>query len=362
MNTNICCNVNRTNWPKNCLLKYITTPFCYPPVYHRHQNMWQVPEMAKIIGDFGYNVDVINYDATIVSLTKQYDLLIDIFPQNNSVYQNHLKNNCIKVFYSTGASPTWQNSRQAERVEALNTRKHARMRTKCYVQPLPPTIAAFDALFLIGNSFTLSTFSDISFTKVFFIRNSAYQFPDADVSRKSANTFLYLATYPQVLKGLDLLLEVFSRSDDISLVVCSQFESEKDFCAVYEKELFHRPNILPVGVVDITSPIFNKIAQICSYFVLPSCSEGISGSVLTAMSAGLIPIVSRECGLESDDAFILNDCSIPGIRNTLKLFANKPLDWIKSQAVATQQTVRSKYTPQQFTASFRAAMQGLLEE
>lgn len=361
MRSSFCQNVNHARHKKNCLLKYITAPFYSLPLYHRHQNMWQVPEMAKIIGEFGYNVDVINYDDEQTCLTKKYDMLIDIYPQNNKVYQNHLTTNCVKVLYSTGAAPEWQNKQQTARVAALNARRHAHLRTKAVVQPFGSEIEGFDATFLIGNDFTLSTYVNPPTNKVFLIKNSAYLFADTDLTKKVPNTFLYMATYPQALKGLDLLLEIFSRHQNISLVVAGQYEAEKDFCHVYEKELYSSPNILPVGVVDITSSLFNKIRQIASFFVLPSCSEGMSGSVLTAMSAGLIPIVSRECGFNNDEVFNLQECSISGIRDTLLAFAQKPLDWIKNESLRAVETIHTSYSPNHFSHSLRTAMQGLLE-
>lgn len=354
-------NVNHSRHKQNCLLKYITAPFRSPPLYHRHQNMWQVPEIAKIVGEFGYNVDVINYDDEQTRLNKKYNLLIDIYPQNSKVYENHLASDCIKALYSTGASPEWQNRQQAARVNALNARRHAHLRPKAVVQPFGPSISSFDAMFLIGNEFTQSTYGSLPIKKVFLIKNSAYLFPDTDLNHKSPNTFLYMATYPQALKGLDLLLEVFGRNQTISLVIAGQYEAEKDFCHVYERELYRSPNILPIGVVDVTSSLFNKIRQIASFVVLPSCSEGMSGSVLTAMSAGLIPIVSRECGFGDGEVFNMGECSISGIRDTLLAFAKKPLDWIKNESSRAVETVRTRYSPSHFSQSFRTAMQGLME-
>lgn len=356
-----CQNVNQTNYKKNCLLKYITVPFYSPPLYHRHQNMWQVPEMAKIIGQFAYNVDAVNYDDTETRLTKKYDLLIDIYPQNSAIYQEHLASDCLKVLYSTGAGPDWQNRQQALRVEALNARRQSSLRPKALVQPFGAELASFDAMFLVGNEYTLTTYGTLPVKKVFLIKNSAYLFQESDLGQKSPNTFLYLATYPQTLKGLDLLLEVFSRNQNICLVVAGQYEAEKDFCAIYQRELYDLPNILPVGVIDVTTSLFHKIRQIASFLVMPSCSEGMSGSVLTAMSAGLIPIVSRECGFADNEVFHFQDCSPSCIKETLDAFSQKPLDWIRDQSRRATDTVRTRYSPEHFSQSFRTALQGLLE-
>lgn len=354
-------NVAKSTFSKNCLLKYTTEPF-FPmssPAYHHHQ-FWQVPEMVKILNEFGYNVDAMNGEDKTTKLTKQYDLLIDHCPQNHSVYCNSLKQKCHKVFYSTDACPSWHNSQHELRIKAVNARKHARLQMKASLLPLQHEPDQFDALFLAGNPFTFSTFAGYTFKQVSYIKNSACFFPDCDVSRKSPSSFLFFATYPQVLKGLDLLLEVFAKLPNAALVICSQFQSEKDFCAIYNKELYQCPNILPVGFVDIKSQLFRKVLQVCSYAILPSCSEGISGSILTAMSAGLIPIVSRECGISDNDAIILEDCTIDCLRRTIQLYAQKPLDWVQRQARITQHIARNNYSIDQFATSFRSALHTLL--
>lgn len=360
MRPSFCDNVNGTNFTRCCLLKYITLPFDCPPLYHKHQNMWQVPEIARIIGEFEYNVDVINYDDREVRLSQQYDLLLDIYPQNHAVYANHLASDCIKIAYTTGASPDWQNRAEKERIDDLWRRRQARMPAKAWTPPFGPEINSFDALFLIGNQHTLNTYGDLSVPSRYLLPNSAYPFGIPELAKKSPAAFLFLATYPQMLKGLDLLLEVFAQNPDLSLVICSQFAQEKDFCAIYDKELYHLPNIVPAGPVDITGKLFRKIIDLCSYVVLPSCSEGMSGSVLTAMSAGLIPLVSRECGLNEDETHYFPENSIECIQETLRYFAQKPFAWIDKEALRVQQIAGARYSTRQFSTAFRRSLKSTL--
>jgi hypothetical protein len=349
-------NVTNSDHKQRCLLKYITLPFCYPPVYHRHQNMWQVPRMAEIISSLGYNVDVIDYDAVSVKLPNKYNLLIDIFPQHNTVYQGNLAQDCKKILFATGSAPGWQTGKEAERLEQLYQRRGTRLPAKAIAQPYPDNIATFDALFFFGNQHTLATYDSVPITKKFLITNAAYQLLQADSSRKQANTFLYYATYPQVLKGLDLLLEVFAANPAVNLIICSRFSEEKDFSQLYAHELYEYPNILAVGPVDILSGTFAKIAQIASYVILPSCSEGMSGCVITAMAAGLIPIVSAECGLDSSDAYILPNCSVDGISDCVNYFAAQSRQWVIAEANRFYNIARKRYSPGCFENSFRSAL------
>lgn len=357
---NLCDNVNHTSFTKNCLLKYITIPFGISPMYHKHQNMWQVPELAKMLAQFEYNVDVIDYDEDAVSFTKQYDALIDIYPQQHS-YDTALKKDCIKVFFATGAEPMWQKHQIAERLEGLFKRRAVRLPSTAPAALLDNYISSFDALMLFGNELTLNTFSSIPIKRKYMIKNAAVAFDNnPGYAQKSPQVFLYLATQPQLLKGLDLLLEVFAQNPNLYLFVCGQFRQDKEFCQVYEQELFHTKNIIPVGVVDVTSSAFKRIAAIASFAVLPSCSEGMSGSILTAMSAGLIPIVSSACGINEEDAFQFKECSVSNIEQTLKYFAAKDVRWIKEVSLKAVDVINAKYRPQHFTESLYAALIDIL--
>jgi glycosyltransferase involved in cell wall biosynthesis len=314
-----------------------------------------------MLAEFGYNVDVIDYDENNVRLSEQYDLLIDIYPQEHAVYDGVLKKDCTKICLATGTEPKWQNKALAERLAGLKARKHISLPASALVIPFDDTIKSFDALLLFGNEFTVATFADLPIPRKYILKNAAIAFDNnPGYQEKLPQAFLYLATYPQVLKGLDLLLEVFARNPELYLFVCGQFREEKEFCKVYQAELFESTNIIPVGIIDITSNLFKRIAALCSYVVLPSCSEGMSGSVLTGMSAGLIPIVSRACGFDETDSFYFKDCSVGEIESTLKYFAAQDVSWVKKTSLKTVDVINQKYRPCHFTKSLFTALTDLL--
>ncbi|MDR3590931.1 MAG: glycosyltransferase [Negativicutes bacterium] len=354
-------NVNKTGFERHCLLKYIVQPFDESGAGQWHQNLWQVPMLAALIGGFGYNVDAVNWNAEEVVLPRQYDLLLDISPHNRQAYCQYLKPGCPQILYATGSCPSWQRRREEERLEAIRRRRGIRLEPRTSLAYQYPHPDEFQALFLVGNRRTLDTFGPVTSAQVSFIKNSGYVLPPPiDVSQKSPRDFLFFASQPQVLKGLDLLLEAFAASPEVNLYVCSLFSQEPDFCKAYEAELFHRPNIKPVGFVDIRGELFREIVRRCPYVILPSCSEGISGSVLAAMSAGLIPIVSPACGLEQDEAQILEDCSVEGIRDAIRHFAGASDQWLCRQAFRSLAIVQQRYNPRHYILSVAKALAGLL--
>ena len=165
-----------------------------------------------------------------------------------------------------------------------------------------------------------------------------------------------------VHKGLDLLLEIFSEDlKDCTLYACGGYVREQDFCKEYHKELFETPNIIPMGFVDVESDRYKEMALSCAYTLLPSCAEACAGSVLTNMSAGLIPIVSKECGFEDDEVINLEDCRKETILKTLKEYSTKDRDWILQQSQHSINIVKQRYMPSNFTHSVESALNAILK-
>lgn len=54
---------------------YITNPFTEKTVNDGHQNTRQAREIARLIGTFGYNVDVLRYNAKFAVLKKSRSIV-----------------------------------------------------------------------------------------------------------------------------------------------------------------------------------------------------------------------------------------------------------------------------------------------
>lgn len=349
-------------YDNECLLLYLVEPFRESDRRYDHQNQWQVRELAEIVSGFGYNVDVIHFNDRKVRLRKRYDMVIDLHPGLNDAYYRNMAVDCTRVGYITGTNPSVANRAEQRRIQGVWDRRGVRLRERRQAKPFArEDLEALDAMFLIGNRNTLVSYQEFHLKNVFLLNNTGYDFlRNEDLSAKSPRNFLFLGGYGQVHKGLDLLLEVFSKNRHWNLFVCSAYHLEKDFCKAYEKELFRTGNIFPLGLMDICSEDFRKICRECSYCVLPSCAEGMSGSVLTCMSAGLVPIVSRECGMEDSEAHHFLDCSIGCIEATLGSFAERGRDWIAEESRRVMDLVRAKYSMENYAETIRGAMKELL--
>ncbi|MCG2686985.1 glycosyltransferase, partial [Candidatus Parcubacteria bacterium] len=357
-------NVNKTSFSKNALLMYITEPFKNINNDYTHQNRKQVRQIALALKEFNYNVDVMNYNDNKIKLQHNYDLILDLHPGLNPIYEKHLNPKAKKIAYLTGSNPIFCVNSENERLKDIYQKRNIKLEPKIKVKPFNKEyLKSFNAIFLMGNEQTLKTYDDYTPSKVSLINNTGYNFLNTDdFSKKSPKNFLFLNSSGQVLKGLDLLLEVFSKNKELNLYVCSNFANEKDFCELYKKELFETPNIHPVGFIDINSFKFMEIASKCSYIISPSCSEGMSGSILTGMSAGLIPITSKENGIDSSDVFMLQDIKINTISNAINNFSGMNMKWITEQSKKAMRIAKEKYSNKNFYNSIKLALKETLSE
>ncbi len=78
-------------------------------------------------------------------------------------------------------------------------------------------------------------------------------------------------------------------------------------------------NVIVHGFIDIESSIFQELSENCGYVILPSSSEGIATSVLTAMGRGtMIPVVTKECGIDIDDfGILIDDLNIDSVKKAI---------------------------------------------
>ena len=357
-------NVNKTNYHKKCLLVYITHPFVRK-ISDTHQNQWQAIEMARIIGTFGYNVDVADYsqENKLRRINNKYDLIIDILPREKNFWTHCMNEGCKTIIYRTESSQKFSYEQELQRLADLQQRRGAKLqllRASLEKTQQEREIEKANLFWFIGNSYNLKSYDYLHIPPVCYIKNNGYIFDwlNMNITRDKKN-FLYFASFGQVHKGLDLLLEIFSQPGfDCNLYICSSFINEYDFYKEYKRELLETPNIYPVGFVDINGSIFRELTENCAYSIVPSCSEAGCGSVLTVMSAGVIPIVSKECGFEDDEVINLPDCKLDTLKKFIRDSA-KLDEWIKQESSHVAEIVKTRYSRQNFTDSVIAAMNKL---
>jgi hypothetical protein len=213
-----CHNVNGTHYMRRCLLLYTTLPFLadLPPT---HPNVWQVRELAKCIGECGYDVDVFDFLATDAPISERYDMVVDIHPGPMPFYRNYLTENCIKIAYLASSHSAFRNSSETSRLEGVRRRRGVRLLPRRQLDPINNEwLRSADAMFFKGNQRNLDTYGESRPKRVFFIKNSGYEFlTPMGFTCKRPRSFLFIASNGQVHKGLDLVLESFASRPHLEL-------------------------------------------------------------------------------------------------------------------------------------------------
>lgn len=357
----VCFNVNHALDPKagkRALLVYLTKAFRVDegdPAYYSHQAFRQCRQIAALLGESGYVVDVADFDDEVLKTPYQYDFILS-HNVNLPRVRALSRPGAVCVYLASGMNHRVYNERFGSRLERIREQRGCDI---CDCRPNDERMSFLreaQAVIGFGNEFTTGTWRQDFSGPVHAFDNYGFACP-GEITRNEAEArlhFLYFGSQNQVIKGLHLLLEVFKECPDLHLHVAGLYESEKDFCQCYKHELFGTANIHPLGWVQVGSARWREIAGKCAFAVLPACSEGQSGSVVQCMYAGLIPIVTRETGVDVEGfGFFAGDDSIQTLRDLIRQAARLPAAELKSRSVGTLAAARTRYSEDAFMARWR---------
>ncbi len=167
-----------------------------------------------------------------------------------------------------------------------------------------------------------------------------------------------------LLKGLDLVLEVFVKHPELTLHVVGSVDKEPDFMAMYERELTQLANIHFHGHQLPNSAKFHAILGRAFCFIAPSASEATSPAVITLLQAGLFPILSRDTGvnLPAGCGPYLEECTIEEIEQGVLAAYQLPANEVEAQVSQTQTYAVTTFTRERFHASMREYLTACLAD
>ncbi|MGA1867622.1 MAG: glycosyltransferase [bacterium] len=346
---------------------YIIHPFLInkkADIFFAHTNIWRALEIARIIGEFGYIVDGISYDDYDSKISDNYDLLIGF--GRACVLAKRLSEQTVKLYIATESEATIHNRRESESLERLNNRR------SCNLTPMRKSykifsndLKYFDAIACLGNKVTADTYRPFFKKKIYCFNNHGYDHNMGLSDHKNFKTarrkFLFFGSIGQVLFGLDLLLEVFAKKPLLDLFVCGPFEKEKEFIQCYWEELYNKPNIHPVGWVSLKSKIFSDLMKKCGMVIVPICSGASTGSVIVCMGKGLIPIVTKEAGIDTDDFGItLSSSNLKDIDEKIEWISNQPAKWHEEMHYKVLKAAQRDFSQEAFTRRFTEIFKNII--
>lgn len=354
---------------KRALIAYIAQPFYMKAeeLKQGNSNRLQAVEIAKAFNRLGYIVDVVDWlDETFIP-TNHYDVLFGM-GDNFGRLIPYMGDRTIKIYYATGSYWEFENAAEDARCEGLKARRGIELRLPRRMTANTWTEIA-DAVIVIGNQRVVSLYTPHN-RRVFGIDNSAHLTARPDFDRKNfasaRRNFLWFGSTGLLHKGLDLILEVFSELKELDLWVCgpleSQAECDRDLVRAYRQELFHTANIHPIGWISIYSSQFRELTEKCAFVVSASCAEGMSGGILDCIARGVIPMVSRESGIDTDGLGVtFEESSIAEMRRVVTDMANKPPNVCRRLAEEACKQASTRYILENFSRNIERILKTILE-
>ena len=336
------------------------------PRFRGHTNLWESAEIARILVALGYVVDAISHEDDKFVSQKKYDIVFDIH-RNLQKYSN---NTTKKILHATGSFNVYSNIAERQRLVALSQRRGAnlvprRAIPKKSIEDFLRNALAADVITLVGNEVTKATFPDelqkkikcipVTGSLLKWVRNCETQ---SLVERE----YLWFGGSGAVHKGLDLVIEAFSKMPELILHIIGPIETEVDFINEYKRELSECRNIIMHGYLFPSEERFRLVTGKVVGFILPSCSEGTSTAAITCMQYGLIPIVSKDCGVDitPERGILLKECTITEIIAAIQVLDSMGADRLRKMAGAAQSFAVDNHSRQQFSSRMKIIFRDLI--
>jgi glycosyltransferase involved in cell wall biosynthesis len=368
-------NSSRARRPKErALLAYQGKTYWLPessPEYFRHQSIRRCKLIAALLGELGFVVDVAaSADITggrieSFRFARDYDLVISDRADMMGTDAD-FRVDARKIYLARTMSHRAGNINLKRRYERLTERRSCKVVLRGAQSEHIPYVLGSHAIVAVGNERSANTWRDVYDGPIYSFNNAGYRETEFRLEGKDFNSarenFLFFASRSQVRKGLDLLLEIFPKHPDLHLYVCSRFDMEPDFSDCYRRELYETPNVHPVGWVTVNSPEFYDLVRTCAYVIHTACIEGQAHSVVQCMYAGLIPLVTRETGIDTDDFGItFAGDELGEIERVVLAVSRRPEAWHRERSIRTRAVSERLYSEDAQVSRWRDALTEILD-
>lgn len=345
------------------LISYTTFPFLdtREKMLDGHSNRWECRRIAEEFHLRGYTVDIIDSNNYSFRPKHPYVYCVDI-GESLERLAPQLNKECILIYHATGAHWLFWNAVEYERLADIQRRRGVTIIPKRQSVPTRGPDIAHEISSVCGK-FPESTYDFLKKDLYHIPVTSTHTYPTLERNFTTpVKQFLWFGGAGVVRKGLDLVLEAFAGMPEHTLVVCGKYEGEKDFVDAFRKELFDTPNILAAGYMDPSSNAFHSILKESVGIVYPSSAEGCATSVVLTMHAGLIPIVSKETGVETGDfGTTLRENTVSVIQDAVREIAAKPANELLLRSQATREYTLTHHTRELFGQTY-ASFVDMLEK
>ncbi|MFQ6539996.1 MULTISPECIES: glycosyltransferase [Aphanothece] len=355
-------NVNGGDNNKRALVLWVAEPFS-PGFLHsnlaRHSNLRRACILVDILGSLGFSVDVTDWMNPAPPQSKEYQVIIGQGIAFERVCQAS-KLGVTKIFLATGAdnSQAIRGERRRLRSFGLRTGIVGKLRYRRRTDKGP---CCADFIFVNGNEWVSSTYRTKTRAPLSLIANcdvfNAPKIYSLPLQNRDSREFLWFASFGAIHRGLDLLIEIFSDRPDLTLHVVGGIEHEQEFWLAYTDILCRCTNIKFYGFLDISGKVFSGILAKSSAHLFLSASDGSPGAVVTTMQAGLIPIVTRESGIDvSVDGIVLKNVWKGTILQAVNAVSNMTPSELRTRGDRIAEYALKSFNEQRFEETVRGAL------
>lgn len=356
-------NYFKTDYEKTAILVYILRPFIFPELPVSHTNQVEAKIIARAISEKGFNVDLVNSRYTGEIDYEKYDFIIGEGLVFEKICKNK-KKDAKAVYYLTRASSYFANMAALRRYRYFEERNHYFPSFERFSPDLLdlPALTEINTAICLGNEHTISTYKDM-FSKIYPLNVTGFtQFPYSGIN-KSNNTknFLWYGGAGAIHKGLDLCIEAFRLLPDLNLHIVGGVSSE--FYNFYKKDIEQSENIFYYDFLLKDSEEFRYVCEECTFSLSPSCSESQSTAVITTMFSGILPVCTKECGIdvETCGGFLIEDIAIDSMRDFIKKLSNIDMQELQERQNRVYAYVMDHHSEENYYNSFKKILKNILK-
>lgn len=302
-----------------------------------HSNVIHVLQIVKTFIDFGFAIDICHCnDISVVNRIERvnYDIIFGF----GKVFDALAKNNSstLNILFVTENEPSIAQQNYMNRLNYFRQRhktistKESIIRNKFYATSQFEKSDIFISINSDFNNRNLEKYNkQIHKIKINGLKNPSFDFDiDYNLNGKS---FAWFGSNGLIHKGLDILVDVFSKLPDLTLNVYGLDMSEYKMI----KHMLTKNIIVNPRVIVYNDEFICNVVRRNTFVVSLSCSEAMNSGVATCMMHGLIPLVTRESGYDSEPfIFEFPNYDLLSVYNTI--ISVSSIDTIKLQDIRKQ--------------------------
>ncbi len=337
-----------------------------------HPNNWESYQMACILNELGYVVDIIDRTAEMIHVSKikdEYDLFIGLGAGDSGKHFIDIAKglpSAIRILYAMGPEPDLSNQITKKRHDEFLERfpgNEIVYRRLIHNVDIIESIKHTEAIITCCNDWGIEGYRKFGkpVHRVWLSSYDGLRTSKEEIAEKDQKKFLYFGGNGNIMKGLPLAIEAFHNLPELTLYIGAP-TSEEDFNKIMAPLLAASPNIHFIGFMDVKGAEYRKISSECGYVILPSSSEGCATSVTTCMRRGLIPIVTLEAGVDVGDfGYMLESIEMNYLLSKFKAISEESRSEFLRRCEITY-VESEKYTKENFTKTFREAVQNIISK